>query len=274
MREEELIIAPGRTEKNYWRDIYRYKELFLVLSWRDFKVRYKQASFGVLWSVIRPILTMMVFLFLQRMANFEFNSSAPYAIFFYSGLLGWQFFAGVLGESSGSLVANSALISKVYFPRIIITGSSFFTLLIDFLISLGILFCVMLYYQYIPSWRMIFIPIFLIHAGLTALSFGIILTAMNVKYRDFKFVIPFIIQFGFFISPIIFSVEKLVGWEQIAYSLNPMVGVIEGFKWAILKDGHLSLGVGYFISIAITFILLFLGISYFRKVEKTFADFI
>src|SRR6188508_2676518 len=233
----EVFIEPGRAESNYWKDLWRYRELFYILSWRDLKVRYKQTVIGVVWSVLRPLLTMLIFTFVfGRMANFKPPPGVEeYAILVFAGLLPWQFFSAGLSEASNSLIGNERLISKVYFPRLIIPAATVVTAFADFLISFVILLGLMAYYHFLPSWNLVFLPVFIVLALLASLGPGLWITALNVKYRDFRYVIPFIVQFGLYISPIGFSSSVIPDEWRLLYSLNPMVGVIDGFRWAILR---------------------------------------
>jgi lipopolysaccharide transport system permease protein len=270
----DIVIEPHKAEKNYWKDIWAYKELFYILAWRDIKVRYKQTVLGIAWSVIRPLLTMIIFtIVFSKVAKLPTEGNAPYAILVYAAMLPWQFFANALSETSGSLIGNSNLISKVYFPRIIIPASTVVTTLVDFAISLGLLLFIMAYFQYIPSWHIIFLPFFLLLCCLTALSFGLYLSAVNVKYRDFRYIIPFITQFGLYISPVGFSSNNVPEEWRLLYALNPMVGIIDGFRWCIIDDVQLS-SSSVISSLVISLLMLFIGIKYFRKVEKSFADVI
>ena len=273
-RNFDLIITPKNTEKNYWHDLLKYKDLFIILTWRDLKVRYKQTVLGVLWSIIKPLISMIVFtVVFGKIANLPTGNNAPYAIMVYAGMLPWYFFSNSLTECANSLVSNQQLISKVYFPRIIIPASTFLTGLVDFLISFGILIGLMIYYKFSPTINIIFIPVFLFIAFLTAFGAGLLLTALNVKFRDFRYIIPFIIQFGLYASPVGFSSTVVPEKWRTLYSLNPMVGVIDGFRWCILGEKNLNL-TSVIISLVLTLTLLFLAIKYFRKVEKTFADHI
>lgn len=273
--KDEIVIEPGLSRKNYWKDLWRYRELFYILSWRDIKVRYKQTVIGVLWSIIRPLLTMFVFtIIFSKVANMPTEGTAPYAILVYAAMLPWQFFSNSLSESSGSLISNSNLISKVYFPRLIIPTASVITSLIDFLISFIILIALMVYYLYLPSWHIVFMPLFLILAFVSSMGLGFWLTALNVKYRDFRFIVPFIVQFGLYISPVGFSSSVVPEAYRFWYNLNPMVGVIDGFRWCIIS-GDQSLNYSSVISsIIISLLFLWLGIYQFRKMEKSFADMI
>jgi len=269
-----LVIEAGRTEKHYWKDLWRYRELFYFLSWRDILVRYKQTVIGIAWSILRPVLTMIVFtIVFGRIANLP-SGDAPYPVLVFTALLPWQFFASAFQESSYSLVSNANMISKVYFPRMIMPASSIIVAFVDFAISLIILAIMMAFYQFIPSHRIIYMPLFLILAIILSLGMGLFISALNVKYRDFKYIIPFIVQFGLYISPVGFSSDVVPDKWRILYSINPMVGVIDGFRWAIIgKDVQFYIP-GLIISIALVFLVLFFGIFYFRKTEKTFADMI
>jgi lipopolysaccharide transport system permease protein len=270
------IIEPGRTEKNYWNDIWRFRELFYILSWRDIKVRYRQTTLGILWAIIRPLLTMIILTFVfGEVAGMKNNSTVPYAIIVFAGLLPWQFFSNSLSESSNSLVGNERLITKVYFPRMIIPASSVITSFIDFFISFIILLALFIYYRYTPPIGIFAMPLFWIMAFVASFGPGLYLTALNVKYRDFRYIIPFIIQFGLFISPVGFSSNVIPGKWQWLYSLNPMVGVIDGFRWCIVKDApDPLLHYPFYISLGVSILFLWLAVYQFRKMEKNFADLI
>lgn len=272
---KEIIIEPGLSSKNYWKDLWRYRELFYILSWRDIKVRYKQTVVGVAWSIIRPLLTMFVFtVIFGKVAEMPSEGTAPYAIMVYAAMLPWQFFSNSLSESSNSLVSNTNLISKVYFPRLIIPAASVITSLIDFMISFVILIGLMIWFQFLPNWQILCFPLFLLLAFVCSMGIGFWLTALNVKYRDFRFIVPFIVQFGLYISPVGFSSSVVPEKYQIFYNLNPMVGVIDGFRWSII-GGDLELNMmSLLMSIIISFFFLWLGIRRFRKMEKSFADLI
>lgn len=267
----DLIIAPGRAAKNYWKDLWRYRELFYILSWRDIKVRYKQTVIGAAWSVIRPLLTTIIFtIIFSRVAKLGSPGAAPYALMVFAGMLPWQFFSNALSESSSSLIGNANLITKVYFPRMIIPASSVITSLVDFGISFVIFLCMCIWYQFIPSWHIIFLPVFILLAFTCAFGIGLYLTAVNVKYRDFRYIIPFIVQFGLYISPVGFSSSVISEKYRFLFSLNPMVGVIDGFRWCLLGD---PINWRSFIgSLVITILFLIIGIFYFRKMERSFAD--
>ena len=271
-KDWDLVIEPGRAEKNYWKDLWRYRELFYILSWRDIKVRYKQTVLGVAWSVIRPVLTTIIFTILfSRIANMKNPSpDVDYALMVFAGMLPWQFFSNALSESSNSLIGNSNLITKVYFPRMIIPASSVITSLVDLAISMGIMIIMFAWYRFIPSWHIIFFPLFVVLAFTCAFGIGLYLTAVNVKFRDFRYIIPFIVQFGLYVSPVGFNSFVINEKWRMLYSLNPMVGVIDGFRWCILGDPmHWR---SFIVSVTMTIGFLWYGIYYFRKVERTFAD--
>ena len=270
----EIIIEPGRSFKNYWRDLWDYHELFYFLSWRDILVRYKQTVIGIAWSVIRPLLTMMVLtVVFGKLAKLP-SDGVPYTILVFSAMLPWQFFAGSLSESSMSLINNANLISKVYFPRIIVPASAVIVNLVEFFISFVILILLMLSYRVIPTWRMITLPLFILIAIAVSLGTGLWFASLNVKYRDFRYIIPFVVQFGLYVSPVGFSSSIVPGKWRLLYSLNPMVGVIDGFRWAVLGTRGPFYGPGFLISLILVFLILISGIWYFRKTERTFADVI
>jgi lipopolysaccharide transport system permease protein len=269
-----LVIEAGRTELHYWKDLWRFRELLYFLSWRDILIRYKQTVIGVAWSVIRPVLTMIVFtVIFGKLAKFP-SGNVPYAILVYAAMLPWQFFANALSESSNSLIANANMISKVYFPRLIVPGSAVIVSLVDFLISLVVLAALMAWYRFIPDWRIVTVPLFLVLALLASLGFSLWLSALNVKYRDFRYIVPFIVQFGLYVSPVGFSSNVIPEKWRLLYSLNPMVGVIDGFRWAILGGDAQIYWPGFLLSLALTLLILFGGVRYFRKTERIFADII
>ncbi len=274
----EIYIEPGRTEKNYWKDLWRYRELFYILSWRDLKVRYKQTIIGVAWSVLRPLLTMMIFTFVfGRIAKFP-SEGINYSLLVFAGLLPWQFFAAGLTEASNSLVGSERLISKVYFPRMIIPAASVITSLVDFFISLVLMFILLIWFGVLPSINLIFLPLFIIMAFFASFGIGLWLTALNVKYRDFKHVVPFLVQLGLYISPVGFTsaiASNMIPEKfRLLYYINPMTGVIDGFRWCFFGEKTPLYWEGLFLSLGVTLIFLFIGISVFRKMEKSFADLI
>jgi len=267
-----LIIEAGKAEKHYFKDLWRYRELFYFLSWRDILVRYKQTVIGIAWSVIRPIITMVVFtIVFGRIANLP-SADAPYPILVFTALLPWLFFSSALSDSSNSLIGNANMISKIYFPRMILPASTVIVALIDFFISFILLGIIMLWYGFVPSWKIVFVPLFLILAMIVSLGAGFFLSALNVKYRDFKYIVPFIIQFGLYVSPVGFSSDIIPQKWRFIYSINPMVGVIDGFRWSIIGKGVEFYIPGFLISIFLAILLFIIGIIYFRKTEKTFAD--
>ena len=270
-KDWDLVIGPGRAEKNYWKDLWRYRELFYILSWRDIKVRYKQTVLGVAWSIIRPVLTTVIFTILfKKVAKLQNPGDEPYALMVFAGMLAWQFFSNALTESSNSLVGNANLITKVYFPRMIIPASSVITSLVDLGISFVLMLIMFIWYGYLPTWHIFLFPVFILLAFTCAFGIGLYLTAVNVKYRDFRYIIPFIVQFGLYVSPVGFSSFVIDEKWRMLYSLNPMVGVIDGFRWCLLGDPmHWR---SFIVSVAMTLGFLWLGIYYFRKMERTFAD--
>jgi lipopolysaccharide transport system permease protein len=275
----DLWIEPGRSETHYWRDLWRFRELFLVLAWRDVAVRYKQTAAGAAWAIVQPFLSMIIMtVIFGRVAGLPSEGTAPYAIMVFAGLLPWQFFANALTSASQSLVGNANLISKVYFPRMIVPTSSVVVSFIDFLISGFILVALMAWYQFLPTWRVLVLPVLVLWAIVAALGPGLIITALMVRYRDFRFVVPFIVQFGLYVSPVAYSSQVIrekfgEGWF-IAYSFNPMVGVIDGFRWAILGGSAELFWPGIAMSLILTIVLFAAAIAYFRKTERAFADII
>ncbi len=284
MSEPILIIEAGRTEKNYWRDLWRYRELFLILAWRDISVRYKQTAVGVSWALLQPFLQMIVFtIVFSWLLGAKSEGTAPYAIMLFAAMLPWQFFATALSNSSQSIVGSSNLISKVYFPRMIIPCASIVVCLIDFLITSLIFIGLIVWFQFWPDWKILTLPFFLFVAFLAALGPGLLIAAMNVRFRDFKYIVPFIIQFGLYASavPIALSevrdkLETLPYGELLYkfYCLNPMVGVIDGFRWALLGGESQMYLPGFLVSLAVIVIILIIGVKFFRQTEKTFADII
>ena len=270
-----LIIEPGLAERHYWRDLWRYRELFLVLAWRDVSVRYKQTIIGLAWALIQPLATMLVFtIVFGKLAKLPTEGAAPYALLVYSGLLPWQLFSTALTGASGSLIGNANLISKVYFPRLIVPSAAVVVSFVDFFISFVILVALMLWYQFVPGWQILTLPLFVVMAFLASLGPGLWITALNVKYRDFRYVIPFVVQFGLYVSPVGFSSAVVPAEWRLLYSLNPVVGVIDGFRWAILGgESHIYLP-GFLLSWGVIVFFLWLGIHQFRKMEKSFADLI
>jgi len=234
-------------------------------------VRYKQTVIGTAWSIIRPLLTTIIFtVIFSRVAKLHAPGDTPYAIMVFTGMLPWQFFANALTEASNSLVGNANLISKVYFPRLIIPASSIITSLVDFGISFVLLILMAVYYQYTPDIKIILLPCFVILALLAAFGSGLYITALNVKYRDFRYVIPFLVQIGLYVTPVGFSSDVIPERWRLLYSLNPMVGVVDGFRWSIL--GEPLYLPSFIISCVVILFFLLVGITYFRRTEKNFAD--
>lgn len=271
----KLIIEAGRMEPQYWRDLWRYRELFYFLAWRDILVRYKQTAIGIAWAVLRPFLTMLIFTFVFRdLARLPAPGPTPYPLLVLAAMLPWQFFATALSESSSSLIGNANLISKVYFPRLIVPASSVITSFIDFLITLGLMVILMLWFQFAPDWRLATLPLFMLLALGASFGAGLWLCALNVQYRDFRYIVPFIAQFGLYVSPVGFSSSLVQGPLRLLYSLNPMVGVIDGFRWSLLR-GQPPLDPGpVLLACALVFALCASGLWCFRKMERAFADVI
>ena len=273
--EDIIVIEPGRHERNYWSDLWRYRELFRVLAWRDLAVRYKQTVIGVAWAVIRPLLTMVVFtVIFGRIAKLPSDGSAPYPLMVFAGMLPWTFFATGLSEASNSLVNNANLISKVYFPRLIVPTATVIVAFVDFLITFAMLALLMAWYRFLPGWRMLFLPGFVVLAFVASMGPALWITALNVKYRDFRYVIPFIVQFGLYVSPVGFSSIVVPEEWRLLYSVNPMVGVIDGFRWCILGGQARLYLPGLVASVLVAGFFLWFGIRRFRTTEKSFADLI
>lgn len=271
---QEIVIEAGRSEKQYWRDLWDYRELFFFLAWRDILVRYKQTIIGILWAVLRPLVTMIVLtVVFGRIAKMP-SGGVPYPILVLAAMLPWQFFSSSLSGASNSLISNTNLISKVYFPRLIIPASSIVVSIVDFIISAAMLVVLMIWYGLWPTWRFFSLPILILIATVASLGASFWISALNVKYRDFRYVIPFIVQFGLYISPVGFSSAVVPERWRMLYSLNPMVGVIDGFRWAILGQDTIIYLPGFILSLLLTIILFYTGLAFFRKTEKSFADII
>jgi lipopolysaccharide transport system permease protein len=269
-----LVIEAGRTEHHYWRDLWRYRELFFFLAWRDILVRYKQTVIGILWALGRPLLTMLVFtLVFSKLAKLP-SGGVPYPILVFAALLPWQFFSNAFSGAGESLVSNAGMISKVYFPRLVIPASAVIVSFVDFLISGIILVGLMVWYGFDPGLRIFTLPLFIMVAYAAAMGACLWIAALNVKYRDFRIIVPFVVQFGLYISPVGFSSAIVPEKWRLLYSINPMVGVIDGFRWAILGGNTQLYWPGFLLSLALVFVILATGIYYFRKTEKSFADVI
>lgn len=275
MSENALVLEPGRADEHYWRDLWRYRELFSVLAWRDVAVRYKQTVIGVAWAILRPFLTMVIFtVVFGRLAGLPSDGRAPYPLLVFAGLLPWSLFSAALTGAAESMVANANLIGKVYFPRMIVPVATIVAALVDFLVSLAILAGLMVWYRFVPGWQILLLPLFVLLALLASLGPGLWVTALNIKYRDFRVVIPFLVQIGLYVSPVGFSSGVVPEKWRLLYSLNPLVGIIDGFRWSILGGESGIYWPGFWVSLAIVAFFLWLGVRRFRATERTFADLI
>lgn len=269
------MLEPGRTERNYWRDLWHYRELFAILAWRDVSVRYKQTVIGVAWALIRPFIATVVFtIVFGHLARLPSEGEAPYPIMVFAGLMPWLLFAGVLGDASSSLLGNANLISKVYFPRLVIPTAAAVVALVDFAINLSLLALIMAWYGFLPGRQVVFLPAFVLLAILASLGPALWITALNVKYRDFRFVVPFIIQLGLYVSPVGFPSSVVPEEWRPLYSLNPVVGVIDGFRWCLLGGYSPLYWPGFLMSLGVVAFFLWFGIRYFRATERIFADMV
>lgn len=272
---ERLILEAGRADRQYWRDLWRYRELFFILAWRDVSVRYRQTLIGIAWAFLRPFLTMVVFTVLfGQLAKLPSSGDTPYAVMVFAGLLPWTLFSSVLGDASASVVGNANLVSKVYFPRMIVPLGTVVVALIDFLVSLVILAGVMLWYRVVPGWQILLLPVFVALALLTAIGPALWAAAIIVKYRDFRFVVPFVLQFGLYASPVGFSSAIIPEQWRLLYSINPLVGIIDGFRWSIIGGASPIYLPGFFLSLLVVAGMMWWGISMFRHTERGFADLI
>jgi len=272
---EEIVIEAGRTERHYWRDLWRYRELLQVLAWRDIAVRYKQTVIGTAWALVRPILTMVVFtLVFSKLARLPSEGAAPYALMVYAGMLPWTLFSSALSDASSSVVSSGNLISKVYFPRLIVPLSAVAVALVDFLVSFAVLVGLMWWFQFSPGWQVLCLPLFIAMAALCSIGLGAFVAGLNVKYRDFRYIIPFIVQLGLYVSPVGFSSSVIPADWRLLYSLNPMVGIIDGFRWCLLGGGSGLNVTELFVSFSVTTAALWLGVRSFRRMERQFADLV
>ena len=266
------MIRPGGSRAGYWRDLWAYRELFGILAWRDVTVRYKQTVLGVLWTVLKPFLTMVVFtVIFGRLAGLP-SHGVPYPVLVFAALLPWQFFAGAINECGGSLISNANLLTKVYFPRLIIPASSVVASLVDFFVCCGIMAVLMVVYQVNPGWRLLWLPLFLGIACCAALGGGLLFAALSIRYRDFKHIVPFVVQFGLFVSPVGFSSAVVPERWRLIYALNPMVAVIDGFRWSLAGDQAAVPLSTLALSLFSTALLFSSGVWYFRRTERAFAD--
>lgn len=280
MNKHRIVIEPSTENSNYWKDLWNYRGLFYFLAWRDILVRYKQTAIGILWSIIRPLLIIFVMWFIGWLFNSNVPEGVPRILLVCTATLPWQFFSSSFSDTSNSLIVNSNLLTKVYFPRLIIPASTVIVCLIDFLISFVILIVIMFACRFVPDIKILLLPVFLLLALIISLGIGLYIAAINVKYRDFKYIVPFIVQFGLYISPIAFNSSMiynhptLPAYVKYLYSLNPMVGVIDGFRWCILGGKTTIFMPGFLLSVGISLLFLWIGVKYFRKTEKSFADVI
>lgn len=269
------ILEAGRAERNYWRDIWHYRELFAILAWRDVAVRYKQTVIGVAWAIVRPFLTMVVFtIIFGQIAKLPSDGSVPYPILVFAGMLPWFLFSGILSEASNSLVGNANLISKVYFPRLVIPTATAVVALVDFAVNFAMLALLMVWFGFVPNWQILFLPAFIALAVLASIGPALWITALNVRYRDFRYIIPFIVQFGLYVSPVGFSSAVVPEQWRLLYGLNPVVGVIDGFRWCLLGGESQIYWPGFALSLGVVAFFLWFGIRYFRATERTFADMV
>jgi len=271
---DSLEIEAGASEHHYWKDLWRYRELFYFLAWRDILVRYKQTTLGIAWALIRPLLTMLVFtIVFSKLAKLP-SENIPYPLLILAAMLPWQFFASAVGESGNSLIGNANMISKIYFPRLVIPTSSVIVSFVDFIISGLLIMAMMLWYGFSPGWQLLCLPLLMLLVFATALGTGLWIAALTVKYRDFRYITPFIVQLGLYVSPVGFSTAIVPEQWRLLYSINPMVGIIDGFRWALLAGQTPIYWPGLMLSMAMTLGLLISGTMYFRKTERSFADLI
>ncbi|MBR2373024.1 MAG: ABC transporter permease [Lentisphaeria bacterium] len=271
-QEYQTYIEAGRATRLYLKDIWEYRELFWILAKRDILVRYKQTVIGIAWAVIQPLMTLVVFtVVFGKIAGLP-SGGVPYILMVLAGTLVWQFFSSTVNSGGNSVISNEKLISKVYFPRIIIPTSAMVVHFVDFLISCGIAVVLFAWKMYLPGWRIIFVPFFLLLCAMLGLGVSYFVASLNVKYRDFRYIVPFVVQAGLYLSPVGFSISSIPGKWQMIYSLNPMVGVIEGMRWCLFGS---SLPMFALVSTVIwAIVLLFGGFWMFRRMETEFADFI
>jgi lipopolysaccharide transport system permease protein len=268
---QRLIIEAGRTERQYWRDLWRYRELFYFLAWRDFLIRYKQTVVGIAWSLIRPVLTLLVLLIVVKVGKLP-TGGVPAALMLFAGLLPWTFFSTAMSESGNSLVNNANLVSKIYFPRLVVPASSVIVSLVDFLVSALFMVGLMLYYRFVPPAQIVFLPFFMLLVFAAALGIGLWIAALMVEYRDFRFIVPFAVQFGLYASPVFMLTSQFNERLRLVYSINPMVGIIDGFRWTILGGQNSIYWPALVSSLLGVSVTLATALWYFRRMERTFAD--
>jgi lipopolysaccharide transport system permease protein len=270
---QRLIIEAGRSERQYWRDLWRYRELFVFLAWRDLLIRYKQTAVGVAWALIRPLLTMLVLTMVGKIGKLP-DGGVPYPLFVFCAMLPWQFFSTALSESGTSLVNNANLISKVYFPRLVVPASSVITSFVDFLISAAFAALMLVWYRFMPPVNILCLPFFVVLTFAASFGAGLWIAALMVKYRDFRFIVPFLVQFGLYAAPVLTMTRHVPEKWRLLYSLNPVVGIIDGFRWCVLGGENVIYWPGFFASLGGVTLLVWSGLWYFRKTERTFADMI
>lgn len=274
-RERLLVLEPGRAERNYWSDLWAYRELFAILAWRDIAVQYKQTVIGVAWAVVRPLLTMAIFtVIFGSLAHLPSDGTAPYPVMVMAGMLPWFLISTTMNQASNSLISNANLISKVYFPRLVVPVASSVVAIVDFAVTFVLLVALMALFGFWPDWRIAFLPVFAALAVLASLGPALALTALNVRYRDFRFIVPFIVQLGMYVSPVGFSSAVIPAQWRMLYSSNPAVGVIDGFRWCLLGGEAPFYWPGFLLSLVVVALFLWLGVRTFRATEKTFADLI
>jgi len=268
------ITPPSRWWVLPIAELWEYRELLYFYVWRELKVRYKQTVVGAAWAVLQPLMTMLVFsLFFGKLAHIP-SGGLPYPVFYYSALLPWMYFAASLQNATNKVVENQYVITKVYFPRLVIPFSAVLTSLVDFLITLALMAVLMLWYGFAPGWQLIALPVFVLQSFALALGLGLLLAALNVEYRDFRYVVPFVVQFGLFISPVAFSTTEVPEAWRSLYAVNPLVGIIDGFRWSLLGGRVPLLPETIWISTIVTISMILLGVWYFRRMEHSFADVI
>lgn len=270
---QTLIIEAGHAEKQYWRDLWNFRELFYLLAWRDFLIRYKQTVVGVAWALIRPFLTMLILTVVMKVGKLP-SGGAPLPLFVFVAMLPWQFFSTAMSESGNSLVNNSNLISKIYFPRLVVPAGSVIVSFVDFLIAAVFLVLLMFYYHFVPPAQVLFVPFFVFLIFAASFGVGLWIAALMVEYRDFRFIVPFVVQFGLYAAPVLTMTSHVPEKWRLLYSINPTVGIIDGFRWSILGGQNIIYPAELILSLLITALLIFSGLWYFRKTERTFADVI
>ena len=274
LTEREIVIEPRKSAGSFIAELWQYRDLFFYLAWRDLLVRYKQTILGIAWSILRPLLTMIIFtIVFGKIAKLP-SGEVPYPVLVFAAMIPWQLFSNTFSEAASSLIANQSLISKVYFPRIIIPSTAMVVGLVDFLISIVILAVLMLWFGVFPDIKILFLPLLLLIAMLTSLGCGFFIAALNVKYRDFRYIVPFLVQLGLYISPVGFSSSVVPEKWRFLYSLNPMVGVIDGFRWGLLGQHVDIYWEGFGLSIFLAATLFCGGAFFFIKSERAFADII